>query len=206
MQHIKLISKRGLMAIILPFFLLPVAQAQKDTSTHCPQWLVSVFNTATLLPGHIFSKPVHPGITLGAEFRYNHHPRNQWLQTAKLGFSYHQYAQSVVQLYSEFGYRRDIWKGIGAELRIGAGYLHAFPATEIFKFKDGQYVKKTKLGRPQFMGGAALALGYQLPGNFWVKRIYVEDQFYLQMPFVKNYVPLLPNSVLHVGVGISLKS
>jgi hypothetical protein len=164
------------------------------------QLIVGVFNSATLLPGKVFSTPVHPGLLLGAEFRYNHSASNQWFQTVKLAFSYHQYAQTSIQLYSEAGYRRVIWRGIGAEFRIGAGYLHAFPATEIFKLENGIYRKKTNWGRPQCMTGAALGLHYGLPERFWVNRVFVDYQFYLQMPFVKSYVPLLPNTLLHAGI------
>jgi len=164
------------------------------------QIIVGVFNTATLLTGKVISKPLHPGLLLGAEFRYNHSVSNQWFQTAKLAFSYHQYAQTTFQLYSEAGYRRLLWKGIGAELRLGAGYLHAFPATELFKLENGMYFKKTNWGRPQCMAGAALGLNYSLPNRFWLNQVFVDYQFYLQLPFVKSYVPLLPNTLLHAGV------
>jgi hypothetical protein len=165
--------------------------------------VASVFNAATQLPiGQFFSTPVHLGGTAGAEFRYNTHPYNQWFQTAKLGFSYHQYVQSTVQVYSEAGYRRAIWKGMAAEFRLGAGYLHAIPATEIFTLKEGQYKRKTNLGRPQVMAGAALGLSYTQQKATHPLRFFLDYQFYLQMPFVKSYVPLLPNTLLHLGVGV----
>lgn len=164
-------------------------------------YLVSVFNAATQLPvGQFFSAPLHPGVAVGAEFRYNRHPGNHWFQTAKLGFSHHRYVQSTFHLYSELGYRRAIWRGTAAELRLGAGYLHAIPATEIFTLKDGAYKRKTNLGRPQFMAGTALGLSYTLQKQAIPLRFFLDYQFYLQMPFVKSYVPLLPNTLLHVGV------
>ncbi len=164
--------------------------------------VLSVFNAATQLPfSQFFSTPVHIGGTAGAEFRYNRHPANQWFQTAKLGFSYHQYVQSAIQLYTEAGYRRAIWKGTAAEFRLGAGYLHAIPDTEIFTLKDGQYEKKTNLGRPQVMAGATLGLSYTQQKAANPLRFFVDYQFYMQMPFVKSYVPLLPNTLLHAGVG-----
>lgn len=164
------------------------------------QIIAGVFNAATSLPGQFISKPLHPGFLLGAEFRYNQSAANQWFQTGKLAFSYHQYAQATLQIYSETGFRRMIWKGIGAELRLGLGYLHAFPATELFKLENGAYAKQTNWGRPQAMAGAALGLNYNMPERFWVNRVFVDYQFYLQMPFVKSYVPLLPNTLLHAGV------
>ena len=165
--------------------------------------LVSVFNAATQLPiGQFFSSPTHLGATAGAEFRYNRNAQNQWFQTAKLGFSHHQYVQSTVQLYSEFGYRRAIWKGTAAEFRLGGGYLHAIPATEIFEFDGTKYTKKRNLGRPQAMAGAALGLSYTQQKATRPLRFFVDYQVYLQMPFVKSYVPLLPNTLLHIGVAV----
>lgn len=178
---------------------MPDASAQQEPKAR--HYVVSVFNAATQLPiGHFFSSPVHLGGTAGAEFRYNRQPNNQWFQTAKLGFSYHQYVQSTVQLYSEFGYRRAIWRGTAAEMRLGAGYLHAIPATEIFTLKDNTYQKKTNLGRPQVMAGAALGLSYTQQKAAKPLRFFLDYQVYMQMPFVKSYVPLLPNTLLHVGV------
>jgi hypothetical protein len=174
--------------------------AQSATAPKERQLLFSVFSTATQLPPTVITTPLHLGGTVGAEFRYNRQPLNQLFQTAKLGVSYHQYAQTAVQLYSEFGYRRMVWQGLGAEIRAGAGYLHTFPATEIFKLDNGRYTQKRNFGRPQVMAGAALGLNYALPGNTWIRRVFVDYQFFLQMPFVKNYVPLLPNTVLHLGV------
>lgn len=164
--------------------------------------VVSVFNLGTQLPGSFFSTPIHPGFCVGTEFRYNQHPLNQWFQTAKLGVSYHKYVQTDVQLYSEAGYRRAIWRGIAAEMRLGAGYLHAFSNTEVFQIKDGSYSKKANLGRPQLMASTAFGLSYQLQKGQNPPRFFIDYQFFLQMPFVKSYVPLLPNTALHLGVSI----
>ena len=174
--------------------------AQKEPKArYC---LLSVFNAATQLPlGDFFSTPMHWGANAGAEFRYNRNPNNQWFQTAKLGYSYHRYVQHTLQLYSEVGYRRAIWRGTAAELRLGAGYLHAIPATEIFTLKDNRYAKKTNLGRPQAMAGATLGLSYTQQKAAKPLRFFLDYQVFMQMPFVKSYVPLLPNTLLHVGVG-----
>jgi hypothetical protein len=186
--------------LILTCWVICATEASAQQEPKARNYLVSVFNAATQLPiGQFFSTPMHLGATAGAEFRYNRKPNNQWFQTAKLGFSYHQYAQSTVQLYSELGYRRAIWRGTAAELRLGAGYLHAIPATEIFILKDNVYKKKTNLGRPQVMAGAAMGLSYTQQKAAKPLRFFVDYQFYLQMPFVKSYVPLLPNTLFHIG-------
>lgn len=188
-------------ALLLSCSGLGLTQAYAQQEPKARNYLVSVFNAATQLPiGQFFSSPVHFGASAGAEFRYNRNPSNQWFQTAKLGYSHHQYVQNTLQLYSEFGYRRGIWRGTAADFRLGAGYLHAIPAAEIFKFEGNSYVKKSNLGRPQFMAGAALGLSYTQQKASKPLRFFADYQFYLQMPFVKSYVPLLPNTLLHVGI------
>lgn len=167
--------------------------------------VVSVFNQATLLPGTVFfSDPVHLGVSVGTEFRYNQSTRNEWFQTAKIAVVHHQYVQTAVQLYSEGGYRRTVWNGIGVELRLGAGYLHAISAEEIFHLKNGVYEPAKGWGRPQFMGSAAFGLSYRWLKGRRAPRLFVEEQFFLQMPFVKSYVPLMPNTALHLGAAIPL--
>ena len=166
--------------------------------------LLSVFSTGTQLPGGgvlgVFPVPVHPGLCAGTEFRYNRHLQRQWFQTVKVAVSYHRYVQTAVELYSEAGYRQMIWRGTGAEFRLGGGYLHAIPAAEIFRLRNGVYEKKTNFGRAQAMLSAALGLSYAPPALHNKMRFFLDYQFFLQMPFVKQYVPLLPNTALHAGV------
>lgn len=188
--------------LMLSCWLIAAPNASAQKAPKARNYLVSVFNAATQLPsGNIFPTPMHLGFTAGAEFRYNRKPKYQWFQTAKLGFSHHRYVQSTIQLYSEFGYRQVIVRGLAVELRAGGGYLHAIPATEIFTLKGDTYKKKTNLGRPQAMAGGAFGFSYTQEKAVKPLRFFVDYQFYLQMPFVKSYVPLLPNALLHVGVG-----
>jgi hypothetical protein len=190
--------------IVLVFLLLCTtglwAQEKAPRQRH---FLFSVSAAATQLPpGRVFSLPLHPGVNAGVEFRYNHSPLNQFFQTVQAGYWRHRYVQSGVQVYTEVGYRRVIWRGLGTEIRLGGGYLHAIPANEVFRLDGTQYAQQRQWGRPQAMAGAALALSYTLTDGPRAPRIFLEDQFYLQFPFVKQYVPLLPNTVLRLGVAL----
>lgn len=190
-----------ILLVVTAFVLsLPLMEAQKDRLVS-----FSVFNAGTQLPGQLFTVPVHPGISAGMEFYYNTNPKNRLFQTAKIGFSHHRFVQNSLMLYTEFGYRRAIWKGIGAEISVGGGYIHAFPHTEIFQLENGIYQQQNNIGRAQGMGGASLGLGYQLPVERPV-RLFVAYHFYLQFPFVKQYVTLLPVTALHFGAATSIHS
>lgn len=167
---------------------------------------ITLFDNATLLPGSdqwiVWGLPVHPGISGGTEFSYRHWRHASIFQSVVVGYQYHRYIQHTVQLYSEFGYRYALRWPLDLEARLGAGYLHAIPAAQIFKLNNnGEYVRKNGLGRPQAMAGLALGLGFRLPRDWKVLLAY---QFYVQMPFVKSYVPVLPNTALHAGVQFPL--
>ncbi|MCB0535276.1 MAG: hypothetical protein H6574_08990 [Lewinellaceae bacterium] len=166
---------------------------------------ITLFDNATLLPGSatlgVVGIPVHPGISAGTEWRYNNNPKNTWYQTARAAYHYHRYVQHAIQLYSEFGYRRQI-RHFDGGLRLGIGYLHAIPANKIFELNSqGQYARQRSIGRPQFMATSALALGYRIAGLPEAPvRIVLACQFYVQMPFSPGYVPLVPNTALHLGL------
>jgi len=164
---------------------------------------LSLFNNGTSLPGGgylgVFSKNLHPGITLGTGLTYRQRPRTALFQTLKLGYFYHRHAQHAVQLYSEFGYRYYITRKWYAEGLPGLGYLHSFADMQQFRWEQGRYVPKKNYGRPQFMLTASLSAGYDLTSLHVPLRLFLQYQFWLQAPFVNKYVPLLPNTALHIG-------
>ena len=188
---------------------LGFAQNPLPSSTKLPI-VASVFNNGTLLPGGgelgVFSIPVHPGVSIGTEFRYKSHQQNEWFQTAKLAYHYHHYVQHSIQLYSELGYRRHFKNPLDVGARGGLGYLHSIPDAQVFELdSEGTYQSKNSIGRAQLMTGLSLELGYALSEEGTLPtRVFVAYQFYLQMPFVQKYVPLMPNTALHVGVSFPL--
>jgi hypothetical protein len=169
---------------------------------------VAVFSNATALPtrsGEIF-RSLHPGIAVGTAFQYNKSPRNQIFQTLKLGYIYHQFVQHSVQLYSELEYKKMVGNRVNIAGAVGAGYVHLFSATQVFRRNDnGQYEKKPNWGRPQVMGTFALGAGYLLNQNSEKPlEIFTRYQFWVQAPFVRQYVPVLPNTALHLGLNYPL--
>lgn len=160
---------------------------------------ISLYTVATQFPGgHI--TPLHPGLEIGSEFRYNKSEKNMWLQTVKIGIYYHQLSQTAIQLYSELDYRRKIWQKLKGDVKLGAGYLHAIPDLQSFSLKDGIYENKSNFGRSQLMVSTALGLRYMLSDQNDGPELFLTMQCFLQMPFIKSYVPVLPNTAYHIGV------
>lgn len=199
----KQLAKCMAMLLCLSFIHQGYAQGEKKQSKTYPL-VVSILNTSTLLPGAgklgIWGTPLHPGFSVGTEFHKNDQIRNDWFQTVKLAYSYHQYVQHNLLLFSELGYRYHFSKAIDVEARLGLGYLHSFPDTKIYILDfNGIYRRVNPLGRSQVMGSFTLGLGHTFNHGSGM-RIFIADQFYLQAPFVNQYVPLLPSSVFHLGV------
>lgn len=166
---------------------------------------ITIFNNGTSLPrsGYlgVFSKTIHPGISIGSYHLYHTGEKHEFFQTFKLGYFYHRYVQHGIQLYSEGGYRYLTKRGIYGEALLGAGYLHSIVNQEIFVLKDDKYVKKANLGRPQFMISTGIGIGYDLEKKCSTPiRVFLLYQFWMQTPFVNKYVPILPNTALHLGV------
>jgi hypothetical protein len=162
---------------------------------------LSFFDNQTQLLTAVFGGRFHPGLSIGTYHLYRQKPHHEWFQTLKLGYFYHQFSEQAVQLYTEAGYRYLHKSGTYAEALAGVGYLHAFPDVQQFDFENGRYVQKKNFGRPQFMATAALLLGYDFDKKGkWPLRLFLEYQFWLQMPFVNKYVPVLPNTAIHLGV------
>ncbi|MCB0637791.1 MAG: hypothetical protein KDC54_14275 [Lewinella sp.] len=168
----------------------------------------SLYTNATLLPGGgelgVFGWPIHPG--LAGAYRWTWHTDSQhpWFQTARLSYHYHRYVQHSIVLMTELGrdwtFGQSPW---GIQARLGAGYLHAIPATATFSLNEstGQYERKHPFGRPQWIAGLSLGPRYRLANGIDLLVLY---QFYLEGVFVNEYVPLLPNMAWHLGASIPL--
>ncbi|HWC52486.1 MAG TPA: hypothetical protein VG676_02795 [Chitinophagaceae bacterium] len=153
----------------------------------------------------LFTKEFHPGFELGTGFNWKTKAKHDWFQEFKLGYSYHRFVQHSITLYSEFGYRYKFLKTFNAEAALGAGYLHAISAERVFVLQsDGTYKKKPNLGRPQAMASFSIGLSKKISASGTT--LFLNYQQRLQFPFIKSYVPLLPENILMAGMRISIKS
>lgn len=168
----------------------------------------SVFNNATMLPPAsftaTFNQPIHPGISASIEFGWKETEKNKWFQNAGISYMYHRFVYQAIILNSQAGYRWKINK-FSAEGYLQAGYMHAFYLTDRAVMQsDGTYKAKKGFGKPQFITGAGLGFGYNLGKEKRLRRIFLNYDVRLQMPFVKSYVTLLPNGALSLGMQFNL--
>jgi hypothetical protein len=195
--------KKALLALIICIPLMVTAQNWKSRP-----FTVQIFNNATMLPPAsmiaTFNQPLHAGFAFGHEFGWKEKEKSKWFQNAKLGYFYHQFAYQAVQVYTEGGYRRH-FKDFSIEGGLLMGYMHQILLSRrAILQSDGTYKADNGWGRPQFMAGADLGFGYNFGNNTRPLRLLLNYQFWIQTPFAKGYVPVLPNGSLMLGFQFKL--
>lgn len=194
---------RYYLAFFLAIFVIEQVSAS-DTLQYRPI-TISVFSNATAMPGStvIKTSAVHPGVCVGTALFLNNSSKNQWFQTAKLGYYYHQYSQHALQLYTENGINHNFRFPLSVGIAGGAGLLLSKADLQVYKLNSNGHYESTSGIRLQAM----IVVTPEISWNFKLKsglplRIFAHYQLWFQLPYVKQYVPILPNVSTHVGIAI----
>lgn len=166
--------------------------------------LISVSNNATQFPGKgflgIFTVPVHPGLSIGTQISLKDWEKSSLLETFRIGGYYHKYSQLAFQLYSELIYQYR-FGAFSIEPQFLAGYMMAFSDLQTFKLNGEMYKEESFTGKSRFTTGVGFGIAYtfreQKEDPVKVNLVYMTN---LQMPFVKNYAPVLIVTTLQAGV------
>lgn len=156
--------------------------------------------------GAIFNAKYHPGISVGFVKNIKAKKKTTFYYDAKLGIYHHRFIQTGVQLYGDLGYRVHLPKKFFLAGEFGLGYLHAIiHQTKFEADNEGNYKKVKNFGKPQVMTGIGIKVGKQINVCKNTGRLFINYQPWFQFPFIKSYVPLLPNNSLHIGFDLILK-
>lgn len=185
--------------------IIVTAQKQNHVST-------AFFTTQNAMPfgkfTGLFRETFHPGIEFGYGKTIVSKEKHDWFLELKAAYFFQRFVQHGMPLYLNYGYRYKLNKKFGADVAIGAGYMHSIPATAKLKLNnEGEYENNKGIGRMQATASVAFGFNYQL-NNSARKPIslFVNYQQRLQMPFVKSYVPLLPYNSFLVGLSFPIKN
>lgn len=194
-------------AILFLILFMPVALWSQSWKSK--PIAISVFNNATMLPPAsltaTFNQPIHPGLATSYEFGWKETDKHKWFQNAGISYMYHRFVYQAILLNSQAGYRWKINK-FSLEGYLQAGYMHAFYLSDRAVLQDdGTYIAKKGFGKPQFITGAGIGIGYNFGDENRIRRIFLNYDVRIQMPFVKSYVTLLPNGALGIGVQFNLE-
>ncbi len=149
----------------------------------------------SLLLGTI-TAPIHHLIEAGATYQWNKSEKNLWLQQVNAGFGYHRFLQSIIPLYTTIGYTRKFRYSLEAGARLGLGYLHSIPLNSRYVLKNGNYIKTDPLGKAQVIIRMGVYVQY--------KQVSLAYENFLQTPFIRSYVPLMPYNLLTLGYSMPL--
>ncbi len=177
---------------------------------HAESYQINVFTNQYYVPfvgmGAIFTAKYHPGISVGFIKNIKKKEKTAFYYDARVGIYHHRFIQTGVQLYGDLGYRFTLPKKFFIAGEFGLGYLHAIIHQTRFKADDnGNYTKVKNFGKPQMMVGIGIKAGKQITVFKKTGRLFINYQPWFQFPFIKSYVPLLPNNSLHLGFDLILK-
>jgi hypothetical protein len=190
--------------ILLLVSVLATAQKEKDIS-------IAFVNTGSAYPfsqfGKLLSGVEHPGVEIGYGFNWKTKNKHDWFQEIKVSYFYHRFVQHGIPLYTDIGYRYKFRHTLSAQVAVGAGYMQSIPATAKLKLSDnGEYKNDKGIGRSQAVAVLNLGIAYIIhPASKKSPKIFINYQQFLQTPFVKAYVPILPYNSLLMGCSIPLQ-
>lgn len=164
----------------------------------------SVFNNQYYYPfvgiKNVFTSKYHAGISAGIINNIKEKKKSTIYYDIRLGVYHHRFIQTGIQLYSNIGFRYKLPKQFYVSSEIGAGYLHAILHQKIFKAdENGNYSKVRTIGKPQTIFALGISAGKQVKICKKQSNIFISYQPWFQLPYIKSYVPLLPNNSLHLG-------
>ncbi len=193
--------------VLILLFISAFASAQQSREIS-----IAFLNTATAYPFSQFGKLAtgieHPGIELGYGFNWKTKRRHDWFQEFKLSYFYHRFVQHGIPLYTDIGYRYKFSRALSAQVSCGAGYMQSISATAKLKLgANGEYKKDKGIGRSQAIAVVSFSIGYTIHSSVKnAPRLFITYQQFLQTPFVKAYVPILPYNSLLIGCSVPFRS
>lgn len=170
----------------------------------------SLSNNTTGLPiityPQLFYTQFHPGVEFSLEKKLNKREKNQFYFRAHTGIYYHQFVQTFLKLYPSVSYERKINSRINLGLGFGGGYGLSFEGDRAFVKQDnGTYKQKGFFGaRSQFLAAFDFGGSFKLNKEGNGPKLTLRFATYMQGPFVKGYVLLLPLNAIQVGLAYPL--
>jgi hypothetical protein len=205
MKNLFIMKSANYLLILLFVSTLATAQNEEKIS-------VALLNTSSAYPfsqsGKLLTGIEHPGIEIGYGFNWKTKSKHDWFQEIKVSYFYHRFVQHGIPLYTDIGYRYKFSHTLSAWVAVGAGYMQSIPATAKLKLgNNGEYKNDKGTGRSQAIAVLNLGTAYTIhPASKKSPKIFLSYQQFLQTPFVKAYVPILPYNSLLIGCSIPLNS
>lgn len=197
-MHLKFFS------LCLLFSLNLAGQVTPPSKAKYYRFAISNSHTAKPLGSFLslFHKEFHPGFEISAGKILKQAKKHQWLGELTLSYLYHRWVQQNGAVSANGGYRRLIGESWGASVKMGAGYQASLPAGKVYAITDNGLKEKGNTLRSQVI--AAISIGADKTINDRGVKLFMDYQQKIQMPFIKEYVPLLPYNTLLLGASFPI--
>lgn len=164
---------------------------------------VAFFNEATSIPSlRILETPIHPGLTIGADFIQR--SRKHWHTAVgtDLSFFHHRLSENAVMLDATYALGYKFRFGLQPKFLAALGYKQTLAAGEVYELKNGEYEKANYLGKPQFNAKVGFGLEYALNEKYSLTTDY---KTMLVLPYSQK-IPFALHTLLSVGMKVNLKN
>lgn len=194
------------------FFLLCLLfslnlQGQEASALKKKYYRFAISNSHTAKPlGSFFSlfhKEFHPGFEISRGKILQEVKKHQWLGEQTISYLYHRWVQQNLAVSANGGYRRMLGETWGASAKLGAGYQLSRPAGKVYAITENGLKEKGHILRSQAI--AAISIGADKTIYHRGVKLFVDYQQKIQMPFIKEYVPLLPYNTLLIGASFPIR-
>ncbi|MEM6317682.1 MAG: hypothetical protein AAF960_08430, partial [Bacteroidota bacterium] len=128
-------------------------------------------------------------------------PKSIRYTNVKVGFFHHQRLENAFYVGWEYQYSQKLFNRLSLDLPMGLGYLHSFYPGEIYEQTEvGDFEKINQTGRSHLYLNLGVGLTYLSENNI---QPFVRQELLLETPFA-NGIPVIPHSLLKIGVQIKL--
>lgn len=191
------VTRWGFAIVLIINALSGFSQTRQNT------FLISTGNNAISMPAFKFN-PLRPSFQVGFEKVWTQ-KKFSLVQNFRAGYFYQRLVHHGVPIYTQLGYRYTFKFGLQVAAYLDAGYIHTFTDVQVYKLNsNGEYERAERAGRAHAMFGYSVLLSYPFKGKKIAFTPFIQHQFWMMTPFVKSYVPLLPNSAVHIGTYFTL--
>ena len=194
------------------FFLLCLLfstslQGQEATAQKGKYYRFAISNSHTAKPlgsfVSLFYKEFHPGFEISRGKILKVKNKHQWFGELTLSYLYHRWVQQNLAISANGGYRRFLGESWGASAKLGAGYQLSMPAGKVYAITDNGLKEKGHTLRSQAI--AAISIGADKTINKRGVKLFMDYQQKIQMPFINEYVPLLPYNTMLLGASFPIQ-
>lgn len=195
MYHSKTTVGAKILLLLLP--LMPLAGSAQHNLK------VSILKEAVSLPsGRLLENPIHPGITIGTDFRIKSNRHWQSTLGVDLSFFHHRLSENALMLDATYALGYKFGFGLQPKFLAALGYKHTLAAGEVYALENGVYEKTTYWGKSQCTAKVGFGLEYAFNEKYSLTTDY---RTMVALPYSQK-LPFALHTLLSVGMKVNLKN